>query len=187
MYDTSGKIKEPNLFKDAGQGAMVAVTSYLKGDLGGVFSSISGLGKKIINQNSGANERTRQQNTSPADVIMWSGCKDSQTSADAVEAGKATGESGHALPLSVGIVVLRGVLIVYLLRYRRHVVRFHHVSYQVPAAGAPAFGCSFIEQIPDTALYALNSRTFSCSTPSETSSRRNVGRYLSFYICQCQG
>ena len=33
----------------------------------------------MMHQNSGAEERTRQTKTSPADVIMWSGCKDSQT------------------------------------------------------------------------------------------------------------
>lgn len=100
-------------------GAMGAVTSYLKGDLGGVFSSLTGVGKKIMNTNSGAADRAKQMNTSPAgkslilldclkdrgdldtdliifalcvtDVISWSGCKDVQTSADATEAGKATG------------------------------------------------------------------------------------------------
>lgn len=91
VYDTSGKIKEPNLFKDAGMGAVSAVTSYLKGDLGGVFSNLSGVGKKFMNTNSGAADRAKKQNTSPADVISWSGCKDIQTSADATEAGKATG------------------------------------------------------------------------------------------------
>lgn len=66
QYDTSGKIKEPNLFKDAGMGAMGAVTSYLKGDMGGVFSSITGVGKKIMSSNSGAAEKSKQMNTSPA-------------------------------------------------------------------------------------------------------------------------
>jgi hypothetical protein len=34
---------------------------------------------------------SKQTRTSPADVISWSGCKDSQTSADTVEAGQSTG------------------------------------------------------------------------------------------------
>lgn len=59
------------MLKDAGMGAMTAVTSYMKGDLGGVFSSVMGVGKKIMNQNSGAAERTKQANTSPADVIRY--------------------------------------------------------------------------------------------------------------------
>jgi hypothetical protein len=71
QYDTSGKIKEPNLFKDAGMGAVGAVTSYLKGDLGGVFSSLTGVGKKIMNSNSGAADRAKQMNTSPAGKLPF--------------------------------------------------------------------------------------------------------------------
>jgi hypothetical protein len=51
-----------------------------------------------MGSNSEAAERTKQTNTSPADVIMWSGCKDSQTSADATEAGKATGAMSYVRP-----------------------------------------------------------------------------------------
>lgn len=43
------------------------------------MSGMMSLGKKVMNNNSGAREKTRQSKTSPADVIMWSGCKDSQT------------------------------------------------------------------------------------------------------------
>lgn len=50
-------------------GAVGAVTSYLKGDLGGVFSSLSGVGKKIMNTNSGAADRAKQMNTSPAGTL----------------------------------------------------------------------------------------------------------------------
>jgi hypothetical protein len=89
------------MFKDAGMGAMGAVTSYMKGDLGGVFSSVMGVGKKIMNQNSGAAEKAKQANTSPADVISWSGCKDTQTSADAVESGEATGAMSWAFITSL--------------------------------------------------------------------------------------
>lgn len=48
-----------------------------------------------MGSNSDAAEKTKQTRTSPADVIMWSGCKDSQTSADASEAGKATGAMSY--------------------------------------------------------------------------------------------
>ena len=49
------------------------------GDVGGMMSGVMSLGKNLMNSNSGARERTKQTKTSPADVIMWSGCKDSQT------------------------------------------------------------------------------------------------------------
>lgn len=58
-------------------GAVGAVTSYLKGDLGGVFSSLSGVGKKIMNTNSGAADRAKQMNTSPAgkSLLYCSSCR----------------------------------------------------------------------------------------------------------------
>jgi hypothetical protein len=49
-----------------------------------------GLGKKVMAGNK-AERISKATRTSPADAIQWSGCKDSQTSADAVEAGSATG------------------------------------------------------------------------------------------------
>lgn len=43
-----------------------------------------------------AYQRNLVTKTSPADVIMWSGSKDSQTSADAAIAGQATGAMSWA-------------------------------------------------------------------------------------------
>lgn len=91
VYSTEGKVKEPNLLAEAGSGLMGAAGSYLKGDIGGMVSGVFGVGKSLLGGNKNATNMTRQTRTSPADVIMWSGCKDSQTSADTSEAGKATG------------------------------------------------------------------------------------------------
>ncbi|ODO08733.1 metacaspase-1 [Cryptococcus wingfieldii CBS 7118] len=96
VYSTEGVIKEPNLLAEAGSGLLSAGMSYLRGDTGGMLSGIMGIGKKVYNNNSGAAERTKQSKTSPADVVMWSGCKDSQTSADTQEAGRATGAMSYA-------------------------------------------------------------------------------------------
>lgn len=96
IYSTEGVIKEPNLLAEAGQGLLSAGMSYLRGDTGGMLQGIMGIGKKVMKQNSGAMEKTRQTKTSPADVISWSGCKDSQTSADTQEAGRATGAMSYA-------------------------------------------------------------------------------------------
>lgn len=54
-----------------------------------------GLGKTAI-RGKKAQQLTLETKTSAADVIMWSGCKDSQTSADAYEAGAATGAMSYA-------------------------------------------------------------------------------------------
>jgi hypothetical protein len=43
-----------------------------------------------------AKEKALQTKTSPADVIMWSGSKDTQTSQDATIAGQATGAMSWA-------------------------------------------------------------------------------------------
>ncbi|KAI0259901.1 caspase domain-containing protein [Gloeopeniophorella convolvens] len=95
IYSTEGKVKEPNLAAEAGQGLLSAVTSYARGDMGGVFKSFGGL-VKTATGGRGAEQKARRTKTSPADAISWSGCKDSQTSADAVEAGSATGAMSFA-------------------------------------------------------------------------------------------
>ncbi|KAF8204693.1 peptidase C14, caspase domain-containing protein [Pholiota molesta] len=91
-----GKVKEPNLAAEAGQGLLSAVTSYARGDMSGVFKSAMGLVKTATGNTQKAERITRTTKTSPADVISWSGCKDSQTSADANEAGQATGAMSYA-------------------------------------------------------------------------------------------
>ena len=79
IYSTKGMLKEPNLAKDAGMGLLSAVSAYAKGDIGGVASSIFQFAKKATTGDDAYNKTLRTK-TSPADVIMWSGSKDSQTS-----------------------------------------------------------------------------------------------------------
>ncbi|KAG5363747.1 Metacaspase-1 [Yarrowia sp. B02] len=95
VYSTKGILKEPNLAKEAGQGLLGAVSSYARGDIGGALSSIMGTVKQATTGN-GANERAKQTKTAPCDAISISGCKDSQTSADAMEGGTATGAMSFA-------------------------------------------------------------------------------------------
>lgn len=95
LYSTQGVLKEPNLAKEAGQGLLGIVSSYARGDLGGIASTAVNFFKKAT-----TGEDTYQRNlrtkTSPADVVMWSGSKDSQTSADASISGQATGAMSWA-------------------------------------------------------------------------------------------
>ncbi|KAK5075285.1 Ca(2+)-dependent cysteine protease [Lithohypha guttulata] len=95
LYSTQGVLKEPNLAKEAGQGLLSIVSSYARGDLGGMASTAMGLFKKATT-GSAQYERAKQTKTSPADVIMWSGSKDEQTSQDAVISGEATGAMSWA-------------------------------------------------------------------------------------------
>ncbi|OLL26047.1 Metacaspase-1A, partial [Neolecta irregularis DAH-3] len=107
VYSTQGILKEPNMLANAGKTALGAGMSYLKGDMRGVFTSVKGLLNSA--KGNGAVERARQTKMSHADAIQFSGCKgikillahlnngiDSQTSADAYEAGTATGAMSWA-------------------------------------------------------------------------------------------
>ncbi|GAA6042642.1 hypothetical protein JCM8097_008263 [Rhodosporidiobolus ruineniae] len=100
IYSTKGKLKEPNMLADAGSGALGAISSYAKGDLGGVFKSLTGVGKRIMNGDKATNY-AKQTRTSYADVISWSGCKDDQTSADTQMGGQATGAMSWAFITSL--------------------------------------------------------------------------------------
>jgi hypothetical protein len=95
IYSTQGILKEPNLAKEAGQGLLSAVSAYSRGDLGGVASNIVGFFKKASTSDD-AHARAMAIKTSPADVIMFSGSKDDQTSADATIASQATGAMSWA-------------------------------------------------------------------------------------------
>jgi len=93
VYSTEGKIKEPNLAAEVGRDVLTAVTSYARHDMRGVLRSSMDLAKTASgNANAQRAEQiSRATRTSPADVISWSGCKDSQTSADTQEAGRPIG------------------------------------------------------------------------------------------------
>ena len=79
IYSTQGILKEPNLAKEAGQGLLGAISSYSQGDLYGVANNIMGIFKKATGGGD-AHARALATKTSPADVVMFSGSKDDQTS-----------------------------------------------------------------------------------------------------------
>ncbi|KAI6125078.1 caspase domain-containing protein [Pisolithus croceorrhizus] len=95
-YSTEGKIKEPNIAAEAGMGVLSAMTSYARGDVGGIFRSVTGLIKTASGSSKKAEQYARATKTSPADCISFSGCKDSQTSADTQMVNKATGAMSFA-------------------------------------------------------------------------------------------
>lgn len=57
---------------------MSAGMSLLTGNTAGAMSSLFGAAKGAFDMNQ-SHEKTKKTKTSPADVIMWSGCKDDQT------------------------------------------------------------------------------------------------------------
>ncbi|KAF2100147.1 hypothetical protein NA57DRAFT_65897 [Rhizodiscina lignyota] len=100
IYSTQGVLKEPNLAKEAGQGLLGIVSSYARGDMGSVASTAMGLFKKVAGGDD-TYKRNLRTKTSPADVIMWSGSKDEQTSSDAQIGGQATGAMSWAFITSL--------------------------------------------------------------------------------------
>jgi metacaspase-1 len=69
QYSTEGKIKEPNLAIEAGQGLLSAATSYARGDMGGVFKSAMSLVKTASGNTQKAEKYARATRTSPADAV----------------------------------------------------------------------------------------------------------------------
>ncbi|PLB40679.1 caspase family protein [Aspergillus candidus] len=90
VYSTQGTLKEPNLAKEAALDLFTAIDSYGRGDLGSIAQTAIGFFKKATNGDS-ARQRTVLTKTSPADVVMFSGSKDTQTSADTFKDGEARG------------------------------------------------------------------------------------------------
>ncbi|CAG8740965.1 13147_t:CDS:2, partial [Acaulospora morrowiae] len=95
IYSTQGIVKEPNILADGGNTLMNVGKSYLRGDIAGIKTSLMSFGKKATSGKK-ISERNRQNKASLADVVMFSGCKDAQTSADANEEGKSTGAMSYA-------------------------------------------------------------------------------------------
>lgn len=92
-YSTKGVIKEPNMWKDVGSDGLQAAMAYAMGNRAMLLSTLGSMATTVKN-GMGTNvnkEKIRQVKFSPADVIMFSGSKDDQTSADAVEDGKNIG------------------------------------------------------------------------------------------------
>ncbi|CAJ0751534.1 6805_t:CDS:2, partial [Entrophospora sp. SA101] len=102
VYSTRGVIKRPNSFK---KNVFSVGVKYLHGEVEGLKNTLS---------NAFSSSKIRRKNietrASPADVIMFSGCVlegdemgdwNEQTSADAHEAGQATGAMSHALVKSL--------------------------------------------------------------------------------------
>lgn len=79
IYSTQGMLKEPNLAKEAALDLFRVIVSYGQGDLMSVASTAIGFLKKAAIGGQ-ARQRTIMTKTSPADVVMFSGSKDTQTS-----------------------------------------------------------------------------------------------------------
>ncbi|CCJ30141.1 unnamed protein product [Pneumocystis jirovecii] len=92
-YSTEGKLKEQNLLSDSANKLLREGPS-AKGVIG-MTSSIFKMVKKATNLNNNSHQ-AKYAKASPAEVIMFSGCKDSQTSVDTCVRNQATGAMSWA-------------------------------------------------------------------------------------------
>ncbi|PKY46017.1 hypothetical protein RhiirA4_401948 [Rhizophagus irregularis] len=99
VYSTRGVVKESNILSLGSKSIINAGFSYIKG---GVIKSIKEI-KNAATEYQKIRRKNIETKGSPADVIMFSGCKDEQTSADAQMAGEqvVTGAMSHALVTSL--------------------------------------------------------------------------------------
>ncbi|KAJ1918951.1 Ca(2+)-dependent cysteine protease [Mycoemilia scoparia] len=105
MYDHTGKLKNDNAVSLAGKSLKSHIEGALStGDLAGVVSGIFSSAQTLLTADKKI-EQARQMKSSMGDVIMFSGCKDTQTSADVKSAGaddlKFVGAMSHAFIESI--------------------------------------------------------------------------------------
>lgn len=124
IYSTQGILKEPNLAKEAGQGLLGVISSYSQGDLGGMGSQIKNL-FKMATSGEEAHSRAIATRTSPADVVMWSGSKDDQTS-------YVFSSSPWLIILSANTTQRRCQH--WYAGHGRHVLGLHHLPQEEPPA-----------------------------------------------------
>ncbi|QOU20662.1 hypothetical protein BRETT_000373 [Brettanomyces bruxellensis] len=86
-----GGIKEYNIWKESGGDALNILMGYASRNPMEMFSGAKNIYKRFTTNSSSNRDEIVRKKMSAADVIMFSGCKDSQTSADAQEAGNFTG------------------------------------------------------------------------------------------------
>jgi hypothetical protein len=92
-----GGLKEYNIWKEGGTDGLEIMMGYSTRNVGMMMTGAKSLFEKASNYKSKSQlEAIKQSKISNADVIMFSGCRDDQTSADANEAGTFTGAMSWA-------------------------------------------------------------------------------------------
>ncbi|KAJ3303093.1 Ca(2+)-dependent cysteine protease [Kappamyces sp. JEL0829] len=119
-YKPDGTLKTSSKMTRIGSLGQDAFQKGMRGDIGGVFSSLSSGLKSLTGPERTMEQKQFEKGNDQADVIMFSGCKDRQTSADAVMEGRATGAMTYALikalrqypSISYGqlLIVIRNIL-----------------------------------------------------------------------------
>ncbi|KXN72136.1 peptidase C14 [Conidiobolus coronatus NRRL 28638] len=136
VYNHEGKLKEYNPGKVALSSLVTVGKSYMMGDLIGAAMSLkNGIGKLANGKN--VADKNKREKGSLADVVMFSGCKDDQTSADTQEQGiGATGAMSYALIKSLQSDPY-GLTYLQLLNSIRQVLRGKYQQLPQLSSGRP--------------------------------------------------
>lgn len=170
IYSTQGVLKEPNLAKEAGQGLLGLVSAYARGDMSGMANTAMGFLKKAT-KGGDSYEKTKQTKTSPADVVMWSGSKDTQTSyvlrtirsfAFTPPPILANGKLTYHIKNSANAMMQQTRCPNCRPSHGRHVLGFHHSAEEEPAAELRAAA----EQHPHRAREQIHPETAAELQPS---------------------
>ncbi|KAI9021713.1 caspase domain-containing protein [Phycomyces nitens] len=94
VYSSEGDIKSKSLIRQAGEGILGISTNHKGGALN-LISSFMGLGQDMIKTRQ-IEAHQRELNTSPADVIMFSGCDDHEYSRVATVSNESIGAVSYA-------------------------------------------------------------------------------------------
>jgi hypothetical protein len=97
MYYPDGRLVQQDMKSQLTDVAKTTVSHLTKGNIfGALTSAVQGL-NTVTQKPLSMQEKEQQRGNRYADVIMFSGCKDKQTSADAYLAGQSTGAMSYAL------------------------------------------------------------------------------------------
>ncbi|KAI9313542.1 caspase domain-containing protein [Dichotomocladium elegans] len=95
MYRTNGRVMKESLLKTATKDILAAGLHFMNGDKTEMYDTFSLLSKKVLKTRH-IEKTNKYTKGSKADIIMFSGCRDNQYSADAREENQRTGALTYA-------------------------------------------------------------------------------------------
>lgn len=141
VYNINGDLeiietsKNEGISKLVGAGARFLMDGNKKKAMTSVTQGMKMLMKSGNGGDSSAREKTKKTRTTEADVIQFSGCKDEQTSADAMIGGQATGAMSYALITS--LQKNKNMDFTHLLQSMRKTLEGKYTQVPMMSAGRP--------------------------------------------------